>query len=183
MSRIGYGRHKKIVTGSQHPSAQVSKDEWNDDLSTEGMFGYTPSIITLSSNSLTPVDTFTIVAAESGSADNLETVDNTNTEDGDTLKLVSDTGDAITVKHGADNIFLIDGKDRIISEHSPLLLVRRGANWYEYGGQTTFSDDTFQVHDDSDPTKKLVFSLSEMTTGKTLTIKSDITDNTEVYLI
>jgi hypothetical protein len=45
------------------------------------------------------------------------------------------------------------------------------------------TDTTTEVISNSDNTKKLKISLADQTTGKTITLKSDVTVDTEVYLI
>jgi hypothetical protein len=71
-----------------------------------------------------------VAAANSGTADDL--IEITGLSVGETVWLVADTGDTITVKHndaGATvKILLADGNDRLLSEDNPVILRLRSTN-------------------------------------------------------
>ena len=66
-----------------------------------GIIGHEPTTKTISSGSITPTTTNTIVAAESGTADTLDAISLANFEDDDIIFLKADAGDTITITHGA----------------------------------------------------------------------------------
>lgn len=151
MVRKGFGRHNVVVTGSNNPSKQVSKDAWNDDIDNTGMFGFstTSATIVIATGNLTPVDTWTVVESEtSPSADDLANILTTETNVEDILFLVGKSGDTITLKHqatGAGQIHILSASDKVLDTNIPTILVRRGTDWYEFGGDpsfTTSSTDT-----------------------------------------
>jgi len=166
MVRKGIYRHNKVVTGAQDATKQVSKNEWNDDSDKTGMQGYasTTSNVSISSGNLTPVDTLTIVDAEGApTTDILDNILTAETAIEDNLLLFADTGQTITVTHeatGAGQVHLRAGVNKILSETIPLLLIRRGADWYEFGAET------FDLlGGDLDNIQNLIHNLSTATTA------------------
>jgi len=147
MARVGYGRHVKVVDLSSFPdddSYQVGTNEWNDDISPKGMLGFTPttSTTTISGGALLITDSVCVVAAESGTADDLDSITLTNTSEYDLIYLFADAGDTITLEHGGQNgalnvngeVSTISGSPETLSETKPTILIRRGSYWYGYGG-------------------------------------------------
>jgi len=176
----GWGRHVAVVTGADDPSKQVSKDEWNDDLVRVGFFGYeatnpTTAILT---GALVPTDSKVTVAAETGTVDDLDSITNTNTLEGDELILYARTGDTITVRHnfGGANIFLIGAVNKIIDQKKPMALLRIGTDWYEYVSPESIdrvSTSTLlrkKFADPTDPTKIVDLSLSGIATAVAVTL-------------
>lgn len=96
---------------------------------------------TISSGVIT-IDQFVhVVAAETGTTDDLDTIN----LDYDTLAfnsinyrpllaLIADTGDTITLKHGTDNIDLPSDTDVDISDDAYILLFYDGTNWSIFPG-------------------------------------------------
>jgi len=147
MARVGYGRHVKVVDISSFPdddSYQVGTNEWNDDISPKGMLGFTPttSTTTISGGALLVTDSVCVVAAESGNADDLDSITLTNTSEYDLIYLFADAGDTITLEHGGQNgalnvngeVSTISGSPETLSETKPTILIRKGNYWYGYGG-------------------------------------------------
>jgi len=171
MVRLVKGNHNKVVTGSQDATKQVSKNEWNDGHSEDGMLGFTSqtATITISTGALLATDTLTVVAAETGTSDALDTITTTDTNTEDVILLFADAGDTITVTHaagGAGQIHLLLGVNKVASETVPILLIRRGADWYEFGGNTgIFPDNIFAVQDEADATKQMLVSLAGATSS------------------
>lgn len=95
------------------------------------------TILTLASGAITPTQMYHAVAAESGTADDLTTINTsgyTQLSDASNtyrpvLVLQADTGDTITVKHGSGNITLNGGVDIALSGDKQLLLFYNGTNW------------------------------------------------------
>lgn len=152
MARKGYGRHKKVVTGIPNdPDKEVSVDAWNDDIDSKGMLGLesTSATIVISSGNLTPTDTWTVVESEtSPSADDLANILTTETSTEDILFIVGKSGDTITLKHqatGAGQIHTSTGADKTLDTNVPTLLIRRGTDWYEFGGSSPIAGTNIDV--------------------------------------
>jgi hypothetical protein len=93
------------------------------------------SVVTLSSGVATITHGYHLIAAESGTADDLDTL--TLSVTGPLtypfVLLQADTGDTITVKNGTGNINLNGGADFSLSGEKALLLFRDGTNWSDVG--------------------------------------------------
>lgn len=74
----------------------------------------TTSII--STGAATPSSATVALAAESGTADDLDTLVISNFQAGDTIKLIADTGDTITLKDGTGNITTPGNSDLAITD-------------------------------------------------------------------
>jgi len=144
MARKAYGLHATQVNLSSYPddgTSPVGSAEWNEALDNEGMLGFTPqtSTVTLSSNALLVTDTVTVVAGESGAADDIDTITLTNTSEYDLLYLFGQSSYNVTLKHTSSlssngQIQTVSGSDEILSATSPTILIRKGNYWYGYGG-------------------------------------------------
>jgi hypothetical protein len=84
--------------------------------------------LTISGGSVTYAQPTHIIAAESGTADDLTTISAT-TSDNYRLSIKADTGDTITVKHGTGNIVTEDGNDVTLSGDKMISLIFDGTNW------------------------------------------------------
>jgi hypothetical protein len=91
---------------------------------------------TISSGVVTIDQFYHVIAAETGSTDNLDTIN----LDYDTLSfnsidyrpilcLIADSGDTITIKHGTGNIDLPDDTDVTLSDDAHIWLLYDGTNW------------------------------------------------------
>lgn len=91
---------------------------------------------------VTPTTATFIIAAQSGTADDLDNVLTTNFVDGATLKVKADAGDTITLKHGTGNITTDTGLDYELTDEAYVELdvtssgvtLRRGGG----GGEPNF---------------------------------------------
>jgi hypothetical protein len=134
-----WGRHNKVVTGSQG-SEQVSKNEWNDDLNRKGLLGFSANTLASAGSVTIPDDTNDdassfIKLSGSTSVDNLVT---TNTSEGDLLYVIT-TG-SVTLNDNSTNsgnIHLLANANKDLSTTVPTILMRIGSAWYEYGGGIT----------------------------------------------
>ena len=135
MARLIQGEHEHQSGIANNPAKDISSDEWNlsQGHNQTGMEAYSSqsATVTLSTGVLLVTDTLTIVAAETGTADDFATVTNTNTLENDTLIIVADTGDTITLKHATGNIHLSGNADKAITGTQWVKLHRRGTDWYE----------------------------------------------------
>src|SRR5262245_27058148 len=99
------------------------------------------SQLTLASDAATPTQIFHTLNAESGSADNLATLNTSGftqlTGGGLTFRpfviLIAASGDTITVKHGTGNIELNGAADFALSGNKLLLLFYQGTKWSDVG--------------------------------------------------
>lgn len=99
--------------------------------------------LTISSGVVTVTQTIHIIAAESGTSDDLDTITvgfSDLTAAGNNyrplLLLTADTGDTITIKYGvsgADNLDLVGGKDLTLTPGAWLLLMHNGTAWQNIG--------------------------------------------------
>ncbi len=176
MVRKGYGRHSVVATGANNPSSQISKDAWNDDLDKTGMLGFSPttSTIVISTGNLTVTDTWTVAESEtSPTADDLANILTTETSTEDIVFLIAKAGDTITLKHqagGAGQIHTLTGADQILDTNVPTLLIRRGADWYEYGGSNPIAGTNIDVTGPTvsfDPTGGVDMLGNNLTMGST----------------
>jgi len=144
MARNGYGKHATQVNTSSYPddgTSPVGSNEWNEAPSQAGILGFSPTnaTLTISSGVITPTDSVHIVAAESGTTDDLDKLALTNTNQYDLIYLFADTGDTITLKNtsspSADGqIKTVSDADETLSTTKPSILIRKGNYWYGYGG-------------------------------------------------
>jgi hypothetical protein len=143
MARKAYGDHATQVNLTNYPddgTSPVGSAEWNESLDNEGMLGFTPqtSTVTIASGALLVTDSITVVAGQSGAADDLDSITLTNTSEYDLLYLFGNASYDITLKHGDLNangeISTVSGSDEVLSATKPTILIRKGNYWYGYGG-------------------------------------------------
>ena len=144
MARKALYKHATQVNTSSYPddgSSPVGTNEWNEDPDPNGMLGFTPqtSTVTISSGALTPTDSLTVVASESGTSDTITSIALTNTNQYDLLYLFADTGDTITLTNTSSpssngQVKTVSNANETLSETSPTILIRKGNYWYGYGG-------------------------------------------------
>ena len=177
MARKQWGNHTTVVTGANDGTKQISKDAWNETLDAQGMLGFSAQAveILIATGALLITDTLVIAGAETGTADTLDILTQTNTSAKDVLIIFPTAGDTITVTHTESlittgQIHLADHTDRILSETEPLVLIRVGNYWYEPQNPRIFLDSEFKIKDNTDLTKVLVTSLGGMTAAKTVTL-------------
>lgn len=130
MARQAIYKHATLVDATAYPddpSAPIGTNEWNEEPNPIGMLGFTTQTIA-SATSITPTSSMLSVT---GSTD-VATIATTETNAGD-LIWVTTTG-TVTLKHGTGNINLISGSDTTLDTDKPMILVRKGTDWYEYGG-------------------------------------------------
>jgi hypothetical protein len=140
LARKAIYKHATQVDTSTYPddgSSPVGSNEWNESPDAGGMLGFTPSTKTIATGKITPVDTITIVAAESGTSDDLDLIIYSETNTNDLLYLFADTGDTITVRHnqspsaGESAFITIKASNITLSETVPVILQRRGTTFYQ----------------------------------------------------
>ena len=96
--------------------------------------GLNEKSLTISGGVITPETGQVKIAAESGAADILVTVQTTNLPDGSVLIIRPDSGDTITVQNGsgAGKIHTLSGSDEILNASlDRMVLILYGTDWYE----------------------------------------------------
>lgn len=90
----------------------------------------TPSILTIDTGEVTKTQSHHAIAAESGTEDDLETIN--AGADGEVLLLRADTGDTIILKHDVGNIYNPLGEDVEITDSNYALLISNGIDFVVY---------------------------------------------------
>ena len=129
MVRIEKGRHKKTNNSANDGTSEVQPTHWNDDHAQTGIVGNDGVTSTLSSGAFLHSEGVHVIAAESGTTDDLTTVTLTDSQDNDEFDLYADTGDTITVL-ATGNIVLEGQTSLVLSETVPVHCVVQGANVY-----------------------------------------------------
>ena len=171
MARFAYGRHAAKVAIGTYPddnSYPVGTNEWNEDINNLGMLGFTSvegtcatNVVTLTGDAVanTGLSSVLRIDGQGDAADDLDGITIAQTNEYDLLYLFAEnSGRAITVQHASGNvstgkIYLLAGSGtKVLSTTTPMLVIRKGNDWYEYGGgaQTTPTDIT--VADESSDT-------------------------------
>lgn len=89
-----------------------------------------PTILTIASGVITPTQYVHAVAAQTGTADDLDEITAQNNRK---LILKADSGDTITLKHGVDNIFSMSGEDVVLTGSALVELFCLGGVWVIIG--------------------------------------------------
>ena len=135
MARTAIYKHATLVDASAYPddpSAPIGTNEWNEEPSPVGMLGFTAQTIA----SATSVAVTSSVISLTGSTD-VATFATTDTAENDLL-WVTTTG-TVTLKHNTGNIQCKSGSDTDLSTTEPLIFIRKGTDWIQYGGAPTAS--------------------------------------------
>jgi len=110
-------------------------------INTDGLRVNDPTTLTIASGVVTVVYGFHIIAAQTGTTDDLDTITlgyGDLTVAGTTyrpqLAIKADSGDTITVKHGTGNISLPGAYDIALSGDTVLFLIYDGTNWNANSG-------------------------------------------------
>ena len=135
MPRVAYGRHKTQVDLTVYPdnaNYPIGTGDWNQDPEDGGFLGFTPQIIA-SASSITPTNSIIII---SGST-NVSTIAITNSNEYDLLYVF--TSGSVTLVNTATpsvsgDIKLLSNANTALSTTVPVILIRKGNFWYEYGG-------------------------------------------------
>ena len=135
MARTAIYKHKTLVDATQYPddpSAPIGTNEWNQEPDPVGMLGFTVQTLP----SATSVAVSSSVISLTGNVDTA-TFATGDTAENDLL-WVTTTG-TVTLKHGTGNIYTKSGSDTDLSTTEPLVFIRKGSNWYQYGGAPSAS--------------------------------------------
>jgi hypothetical protein len=98
--------------------------------------GFNLDTETISSGSITLTNSYTAVAAESGTSDQLDNI--TAGTNGELAVISADSGDTITVRT-VGNINTISGSNESINQDDYMTLLCDGTSWWQIGGTTGYS--------------------------------------------
>jgi len=133
--------------------SKVINTDANEDNPMAGSLAWTKSTLTVSTGAVTVTRSYHVIAAESGTADDLDTL--TFAGSTDTLLIIQpDTGDTITVRHNTGSspkILLRDDTNfaMVAADGDKLDLVYNGTDWEERG-RTSTQPRVVQVITDAD---------------------------------
>ena len=114
--------------------AKVINTDTDQNNAMAGSLAFTESTLTIASGSVAATRSSHVIAAQSGTTDDLANITTGSISDGALLFIRPDSGDTITVKDAATGngeIHLAGNADYIMSGDFSLILQRRGADWYE----------------------------------------------------
>ena len=135
MTRTAIYKHATQVDTSTYPddgTSPVGSNEWNEAPNPVGMLGFTAQTIA-SASSITPTSTVIVL---SGST-NVSTIAVTETNEYDLLYVF--TSGSVTLVNTSSpatsgDIKLLSNANTALSTTIPIILIRKGTYWYEYGG-------------------------------------------------
>ena len=145
-----------------------------------GSLAFTESTLTISSGSVTATRSAHIIAAETGTTDDLANIATGSVTDGAIIHIRPDSGDTITVKDaatGAGEIHLIDNADFIMSGDESIVLQMRTPDWYEVGRSSTATGTILQVVQATLTSTATMSSATFADTGLTVNITPTSTSN------
>lgn len=150
MTRKAKYKHSTQSALPNDAAKEISRNVWNEDPDEVGMTGHGNVVtITITSGFIVPINDMHIINGEGAANDNLDTIDNTESNEFDEIELYA--GDAvITVRNGTGNIFTLSGDSILLSLTVPKRFVRRGTNWFETGGSSGSSSQLGFFGDGSD---------------------------------
>jgi len=113
--------------------------------------------LTIASGEITITQMYHVIAAESSTSDDLDTINlgYTNlTVKGNTYRpflcIIADSGDTITLKHGTGNIDLPGDADVELSDDAFLWLLWDGTNWTAFAGSGSLNDAILTAPDSAE---------------------------------
>lgn len=118
-----------LTTGKLIQDSGVIIDDNNNVSGIASIQLNAPNTAILSSDAFTWSQSYTLVAAQSGSADDLNTINGGST--GRLLTIEPNSGNTITVKHNVGNIRLSAGVDCVLTGNMALLLIYDGTYWID----------------------------------------------------
>ena len=176
--RIAYGRNQNRVSLSTYPddtSVPVRTSHWNQDPHDQAILGFTKITATLDASGViyTKDDSSTTLEDDGNTysrqstlievecegvttTDAIVKIDVTDTNENDILYLFKGTAsDAITIASGTPSVAghiktQLSGGATLVHDGVPIMLIRRGDYWYEFGADgaastfTAISSDTLE---------------------------------------
>ena len=197
--RIAYGRNQHRVNTTTYPddtSVPVRTSHWNQDPHDQAILGFTKITATLDASGViyTKDDTTTFVEYDGSTyskqstlievecegvttTDAIVKIDITDTNENDIIYLFKGTsGDTITIASGTPSAAghiktQLSGGATLVHDGVPIMLIRRGDYWYEFGADGAAVANTFTATSTDTLTGKTID-----TANNTLTVASaDVT--------
>ncbi len=115
----------------------------NEDNAMAGALAFTASTLTIASGSVAITRSNHIIAAETGTTDDLANMTTSGVSTGAYLVIRADTGDTITVKDaatGAGEIHMADNADHVLAGDDSMTLQFRGTDWFETARSNRVAD-------------------------------------------
>ena len=131
------GTNKLTIVDSD--DNEVAFIDSNGSLQVKGFLGVNDDApdLTISSGSITPVDSFHRVLGEGSADDELTNTSVTNTKIGDLLILEGNSNNDIRIRNSVGNINLRGGDFWMSGGAAKILLIRSGSNWHEIARNST----------------------------------------------
>jgi hypothetical protein len=140
--------HTAIASGAaaDHSTVNSPLAELDSALVQGELFAAT-SILTISAGVVTLTGAFHTIAAETGTADDLDTITQAvGAKTPQMIVLQADTGDTITLKHNTGNIQTRTSADLTLSGTIALLLFFDGTQWIDIAGGVDAADASCRVY-------------------------------------
>ena len=204
--RIAYGRNQNRVNTTTYPddtSVPVRTTHWNQDPHDQAILGFTKITATLDSSGViyTKDDTTTFVEDDGSTyskqstlievecegvtaTDAIVKIDITDTNENDIIYLFKGTdSDAITIADitpSADGHIKtqLSGGATLVHDGVPIMLIRRGNYWYEFGADGAAVAITFTPTSSDTLSGKAISLTTNTLTGTSLELKTAISDET-----
>ena len=203
--RIAYGRNQNRVSISTYPddtSVPVRTSHWNQDPHDQAILGFTKVTATLASDVLQTKDdsstygeddgstysrqsTLIEVVPQSGSStDVIATINVIDTLENDILYLFKATeSDTITIASGTPSVAghiktQLSGGATLTHDGVPIMLIRRGDYWYEFGADGAAVANTFTPTSSDTLSGKAISLTTNTLTGTSAELKTAISDET-----
>ena len=204
--RIAYGRNQNRVNTTTYPddtSVPVRTTHWNQDPHDQAILGFTKITATLDSSGViyTKDDTTTFVEDDGSTyskqstlievecegvtaTDAIVKIDITDTNENDIIYLFKGTaGDDITISSitpSADGHIKtqLSGGATLVHDGVPIMLIRRGNYWYEFGADGAAVAITFTPTSSDTLSGKAISLTTNTLTGTSLELKTAISDET-----
>ena len=204
--RIAYGRNQNRVNTTTYPddtSVPVRTSHWNQDPHDQAILGFTKITATLDASGViyTKDDTTTFVEDDGSTyskqstlievecegvttTDAIVKIDITDTNENDIIYLFKGTsGDTITIASATPSVAghiktQLSGGATLVHDGVPIMLIRRGDYWYEFGADGAAVAITFTPTSTDTLTGKSIDLTDNTLTGTSLELKTAISDET-----
>tara|TARA_R110001599_G_scaffold345848_1_gene570631 strand:- start:2702 stop:4078 length:1377 start_codon:yes stop_codon:yes gene_type:complete len=204
--RIAYGRNQNRVNTTTYPddtSVPVRTSHWNQDPHDQAILGFTKITATLDASDvlITKDDTTTFTEADGNTyskqstlievecnasltTDIISKIDITDTNENDIVYLFKATaGDTITISSitpSADGHIKtqLSGGATLVHDGVPIMLIRRGNYWYEFGADGAAVASSFTASSSDTLSGKAISLTTNTLTGTSAELKTAISDET-----
>ena len=204
--RIAYGRNQNRVNETTYPddtSVPVRTSHWNQDPHDQAILGFTKITATLDGSGvlITKDDSTTFTEADGNTyskqstlievectgvttTDVISSISLTDTNENDIVYLFKGTdGDIVTIASITPSVAghiktQLSGGATLVHDGVPIMLIRRGNYWYEFGADGAAVANTFTAISTDTVTGKSIDLTDNTLTGTSLELKTAISDET-----